>query len=284
VVTKVTYILNSSKLERIKHGVIIREVNQTMNGDAASRMSANKTHFLVGVTISLVVTILVAMDGNYFWFLAKIISVLLSFAGVEFNLFLLGSPISLLKGIPLYYRPAGPTFEIPVNFVAPDPSTSLLIIFVIALVSFLVYQTKRIVIPVKAIWLIFSALLVTTLLYLAFVSPIPPHRLSWVTVDWSCSGVVILALITFIFTPFLFTVKGPLWIKLLFLALTIGFSVLWNIVRLSLTIASLYYFGDLVFLLLHYIAGVFVDFIYIVTFYSLALGQLAKHETSVTGW
>ena len=255
-----------------------------MQGETVSRMGASKAHFLVGVTVSLVVTLLVAMDGRYFWFLANIISVLISFAGVEFNLFMLGTPIRLIEGIPLYYRPAGPTFAIPVNFVAPDATTCLLIIFAIVFVSFLVYQTNRIVLPIKAIWLIFSGLLVATLLYLVFVSPIPPHRLSWVTVDWSCSGVVILMLITFIFAPFLFTVKGPLWIKLLFLALTIGFSVVWNIVRISLTIASLYYFGDLAFLLLHYIAGVFVDFIYIVTFYSLALGQLAKHETSVTGW
>jgi len=244
----------------------------------------SKTHLLIGVAISLVVTVFVAMDGNYFLFLANNISTLLSFAGVPFNLFMLGTPIRLLEGIPLHYHSAGPTFEIPVTFVAPDPATSLLMVSIILLVSFLVYITKRIVLPVKAIWLIFSCLLVTVLLYLVFISPIPAHRLSWITVDWSCSGVVVLALITFIFTPFLFAVRGPLWIKLLFLALTLGFSVVWNILRLSLTIASLYYFGDLVFLLLHYIAGVFVDFIYIVTFYSLALGQLAKHETSVTGW
>lgn len=241
-------------------------------------------HLLIGVALSSVATVLVAMDGNYFWFLASIISPLLSFAGVQFNLFMLQTPVSLIEGIPLYYTPAGPTFEIPVNFVAPDAATSMLIICVIAIVSFLVYQTRRIVLPIKAMWLLFSGLLIATLLYLVFVSPIPPHRLSWVTVDWSCSGVIILLLITFIFTPFLFAVNGPLWIKLLFLASTLAFSVVWNIMRLSLTIASLYYFGDLVFLLLHYLAGVFVDFIYIVTFYSLALGQLTKHEMSVTGW
>jgi len=256
-----------------------------MKRDTTSRMGVSKTHFLVGIIISIVVTVLIAMDAlNYFWFLANIISGLLSFAGVEFNLFLLGTPISLLEGIPLYYRPAGPTFEIPVHFVTPDPATTVIVILVIVLVSFFVYKTKRIVLPVKAMWIIFSALLVTTLVYLVFVSPIPPHRLSWVTVDWSCSGVVILALITFVFTPFLFTVKGPLWIKILWLTLILAFSVVWNIARLSLTIASLYYFGDLVFLLLHYLAGVFVDFIYIVTFYSLALGHLAKHDVSVTGW
>jgi len=255
-----------------------------MKHNIASRAGINKAHFLVGVTISLVVTVLVAMASDYFWFLARNISTLLSFAGVEFNLFLLGTPINLLEGIPLYYSPAGPTFEIPVHFVMPDPLLTIFAILIIVLVAFLVYQTRRIVLPIKAIWIIFSALLVTTLAYLVFASPIPPHRLSWVTVDWSCSGVVVLALITLIFAPFLFTVKGPLWIKLLWLTLTIAFSVVWSIVRLSLTIASLYYFGDLAFLLLHYLAGVFVDFIYIVTFYSLALGHLTKHEVSVTGW
>jgi exosortase/archaeosortase family protein len=244
----------------------------------------NKKHFLVGFIISLVTTLLVAMDAlDYWWFMAKIISIFLSFAGVEFKLFLLGTPVNLLEGIPLFYHPAGPTFEFSVDFVF-DASTVIAIILIIMMLSFLIYRSDRVALPIKSAWLLFTGLIVSTLLYLLLISPTPPHRLNWVTIDWSCSGVVILALITFIFTPYIFTVKGPLWIKLLWLASLLGFSAAWNIVRLSLTMACLYYFGDLVFLVVHYLAGVFVDFIYIVTFYSLALGHLAKHEVSETGW
>jgi exosortase/archaeosortase family protein len=252
--------------------------------DLPSRKGINKTHFSIGMIISIVIALFVAMDGHYFRFMADTISALLSFAGVQFNLFMLGTTISLLEGIPLYYQRAGPTFEIPVQFTAPDPLVTIALIAIIGLASVVIYRSKRVMLPIKSICIVLATLVVATLVYVVFASPLPAHRLSWVTVDWRCSGVVVLVLISLIFTPFLFTVKGPLWIKLFWLGSTLVFSVVWNIIRLSLTIASLYYFGDVAFLLLHYLAGVFVDFIYIVTFYSLALSHLAKHEVSVTGW
>jgi len=49
---------------------------------------------------------------------------------------------------------------------------------------------------------------------------------------------------------------------------------------MSLVTATLYHFGGLVFLLLHYILGAFIDFVYIVAFYSLALAHLSKSEAS----
>ena len=48
---------------------------------------------------------------------------------------------------------------------------------------------------------------------------------------------------------------------------------------MSLVTATLYHFGGLVFLLLHYILGAFIDFIYLVAFYSLALAHLSKSES-----
>jgi hypothetical protein len=49
-----------------------------------------------------------------------------------------------------------------------------------------------------------------------------------------------------------------------------------NILRISVVTATLYYFGGSVFLLFHYLVGAFIDFVYIVAFYSLALSHLAK--------
>ncbi len=51
-----------------------------------------------------------------------------------------------------------------------------------------------------------------------------------------------------------------------------------NILRISVVTATLYYFGGSVFLLFHYLVGAFIDFVYIVAFYSLALFNLAKYE------
>lgn len=49
---------------------------------------------------------------------------------------------------------------------------------------------------------------------------------------------------------------------------------------MSFVTATLFYFGGSIFLLLHYFIGVFVDFVYIVTFYSLALAHLSKFKTT----
>ena len=89
-----------------------------------------------------------------------------------------------------------------------------------------------------------------------------------------------LCLITLIYVPFLFTIKGPLWVKVFWLFTAIGFSIGWNLIRMSLVTATLYHFGDLVFLLFHYTVGAFIDFVYIVAFYSLALAHLSKYEMS----
>ena len=66
--------------------------------------------------------------------------------------------------------------------------------------------------------------------------------------------------------------------KVFWLFVTIGFSVAWNLVRMSLVTATLYYFGGSVFLVFHYLVGAFIDFVYIVAFYSLALVHLSKFE------
>jgi exosortase/archaeosortase family protein len=78
----------------------------------------------------------------------------------------------------------------------------------------------------------------------------------------------------------LFTIKGPLWVKVFWLFTAIGFSVFWNLLRMSLVTATLYFLGGLVFVLFHYVLGAFIDFVYIVAFYSLALAHLSKYEVS----
>lgn len=51
-----------------------------------------------------------------------------------------------------------------------------------------------------------------------------------------------------------------------------------NLLRISVVTATLYYFGGPVFLLFHYLVGAFIDFVYIVAFYSLALSHLVKFD------
>jgi len=205
---------------------------------------------------------------------------LLSFAGVSHRLFVLSN---LAEGgifSPLQYVMVGPTFEMPVQY-KPIPSSAIIILLVLSALSILIVNFfRRIPPPVRAIWSVISVLVILTLLWKTMVSPIPYHTLHWVTIDWSCSGLINLCLITLIYVPFLFTIKGPLWVKVLWLFIAIGFSVVWNLLRLSLVTATLYYFGTLAFLLFHYMIGAFIEFVYIVAFYSLALAHLSRYEVS----
>jgi len=246
-------------------------------------LRVQKLHFFVGLSISLAFTLLVAFNGFNFWvWQASVMDRLLSFAGTSHRLFI---PGGLAEGTifpPLLqsYVSTGPTFEMPIHY-RPISSMTVVVLLILLASSILIMNILRTIpSPVKAVWSITSILAILTLLWQTTVSPIPSYNLHWVTIDWSCSGVINLCLITLIYVPFLFTIKGPLWVKVFWLFIAVGFSIGWNLLRMSLVTATLYYFGGLVFLLFHYILGAFIDFVYIVAFYSLALAHLSKYELS----
>jgi exosortase/archaeosortase family protein len=238
-----------------------------MHARYSRNLRIQKLHFFVGLAISLVFTSLIAFNGFNFWiWQASMIDRLLSFAGVPHKLFISSGWTK------------GPTIEMPINF-GPIPFTTLIaLLIVLASVTVVVNIFQRIPPPVKAFSFVVSIPAILVLLWRTMISPIPSYNLHWVTLDWSCSGVITLSLITLIYAPFLFTIKGPLRVKVFWLFTTIGFSIAWNLVRMSLVTATLYYFGSSVFLLFHYLLGAFIDFIYLVAFYSLALAHLSKYE------
>ena len=230
-------------------------------------LKIQRTHFIVGLAISLFFTLILAFQGFSFWvWQANMASDLLSFAGVPHKLLIWGSPAN------------GPTFEMPLNSQSIPFSAVIIVVIVLACLILILNIFRRIPSPVKTLALVVSIVTILTLLWQTLISPYPPYTLHWVTIDWSCSGVISLSLTTLIFAPFLFTIRGPLWVKVFWLFVTIGFSVVMNILRISVVTATLYYFGGSVFLLFHYLVGAFIDFVYIVAFYSLALSHLAKFE------
>jgi exosortase/archaeosortase family protein len=240
-----------------------------MHARYSRTLRIQKLHFFVGLAISIVFTTLVALNGFNFWiWQASMVGRTLSFAGVPNKLF-----ISSGLG-------KGPTFEMPINFRPVPFMTVIVLLIVLASLILIVNIFRRIPPPVKAVSFVVAILAILTILWQTIVSPIPAYTLHWVTLDWSCSGVINLCLITIIYVPFLFTIKGPLWVKVFWLFIAIGFSSAWNLLRMSLVTATLYYFGGVVFLLFHYILGAFIDFVYIVAFYSLALAHLSKYEVS----
>jgi len=240
-----------------------------MQARYSRNLRIEKLHFFVGLAISIVFTTLVALNGFNFWiWQASMVGRILSFAEVPHKLFISSG------------WEKGPTFEMPINFRPIPFMTVIVLLIVLASLIFIVNIFRRIPPPVKAVSFVVSILAILTILWQTIVSPIPSYTLHWVTLDWSCSGVISLCLITFIYVPFLFTIKGPLWVKVFWLFMAIGFSSAWNILRMSLVTATLYYFGGVVFLLFHYVVAAFIDFVYIVAFYSLALAHLSKYEVS----
>jgi exosortase/archaeosortase family protein len=234
-------------------------------------LKAQKLHFLVGTGFSLVLVVLIVINAFDFWlWQAGIVDVLLSFAGVPHSFF----PFAGLNLI-------GPTFQIPLYY--KPISSSMVICLVVTLLSIVIPVNflKKIAPPLKAGLSIVFLLSISTLIWNTFVSPVPAYNVHWITIDWSCSGVISIFLITIIFMPFIFTIRGPLWIKVFWFIMALGFSLLWNLIRLSFVTATLYYFGGTVFLLSHYLIGAFVDFLYIITFYSLALSHLSKHDSDL---
>jgi exosortase/archaeosortase family protein len=238
----------------------------------ATRYSRNlklhKTHFFVGVAVSLLFTMVFAFQVSNFWIWeAEIVSRFLSFAEVPHTL-------SILSNLP-----RSPTFWIPVNSYPLPLMTVVVSVAILASFLFILSILRRIPSPIKTVAFVVSMVAIFTLLWQT-IFQIEQSTTFLVTLDWSCSGVISLFLITLIFVPLLFTIRGPLLIKIFWLFLTMGFSIIWNLLRISFVTATLYYFGGSVFLLLHYFIGAFVDFIYIVTFYSLALSHLSKSETA----
>ena len=237
-----------------------------------------RDHFLIGLFISLVITYLVGTNFlGYWWFQARIIARLLDIADVPYHLFDMGRVRSLFEVFPLKYTAGGPTFELSVPYERPDPSTIIFVLLDLTIASFIIWKLKKIPFPLKTLWFIIVPMTAATMLYNAFWGV--AHRFTWITIDWTCSGVLMFILTSIAFSIGVFALKGPLYIKLFWMGLTMAFSVVWNILRLAFTIATLYHMGSFVFILVHYLAGTFLDFIYLVTFAGLAIGQLAAYST-----
>jgi hypothetical protein len=248
-------------------------------------MEANLKHLAVGIALAVALGVLLVLFARPYWrFETNLVKYLLIFAGVPAKLFVMGQPIDPTHSFPVFYSPGGWTFLIPMHYTEVSPLVTLLISIILIGIGILFYKSSRFPLPFKVVYFTLSCLIIITLCYVSFVSAVPPHMVNRLTVDWQFSGIIILILAAGIFSWSIFPVRGKLSVKIGWLAALLAFSVLWNIVRLAVVLATLYHLGSLPFILLHYLVGIYIDFIYIVTFYSLAMGSLAKVETSEVGW
>jgi len=89
-----------------------------------------------------------------------------------------------------------------------------------------------------------------------------------------CSGLITVAIFSFIYTFTVGLLKGSLLNKIAWFLLSIGIGFLWNINRLTFVIIIAYNFGHSAFSFTHYLLGPFIDFLWIVTMWSLSMSRL----------
>ena len=89
-----------------------------------------------------------------------------------------------------------------------------------------------------------------------------------------CSGLVSVAIFSFIFVFTIGLLSGPLLTKITWFIVGICVGLLWNIGRLAFVMGVAYQFGLDAFFWFHYIVGPSIDFIWVVSVWTLAMSRL----------
>ena len=118
-----------------------------------------------------------------------------------------------------------------------------------------------------------------------YTSPLSPLRvklmdgtLARFDILFEYSGLVTVAIFGFIFTFTIGLLKAPLLNKIGWFLISIGIGLLWNINRLALVIIIAYNFGLPTFSFTHYLLGPFIDFLWVVSMWSLGMSWMRKEE------
>jgi len=96
-----------------------------------------------------------------------------------------------------------------------------------------------------------------------------------------CSGLVTVAVFSFIYALTVGLLRGSILSKIAWLLLSVLVGFLWNINRLVLVIVTAYGLGLPSFSFTHYLLGPFIDFLWVVTMWSLSMSRL-KGEGDLT--
>lgn len=240
--------------------------------DLPSRSSRSvqlqNAHLMLGSAITIGALIGVILFVQKHWiFQALLTSDILLFARVPHSLFL----FRVEEG-PWFLDAIPPTFLID---KASFAGNAMLILVAAALLAMLVVAAvPRLSPPMRTVAGFYLVLVLVNIAY----EVLHPEQPSPLQIDWLTSGIVIIPLIALVFNVAVFPVPGPLTAKLMGLAACLIFSFAWSTVRFSLATASLYYLGTFCFMFLEYLPGAFVDFVYVLLFYSLVMHRLATSQ------
>ena len=93
-----------------------------------------------------------------------------------------------------------------------------------------------------------------------------------------CSGLITVAIFSFMSSMTIGLLKGSLLEKTVWFILSVAVGFFWNINRLAVVIIIAYRFGLSAFSLSHYFVGPFIDFAWVVSMWSLGMSSIQKEE------
>jgi len=95
-------------------------------------------------------------------------------------------------------------------------------------------------------------------------------------------GLVTIAVFGLLFLLLLFPLHGSLWRKLALLEFGFAVGLAWNFIRLSLTVLAGYNFGINAFRVAEFFTTPFLDFLWVITIWSLGLSTMvARNRTEL---
>jgi len=93
-----------------------------------------------------------------------------------------------------------------------------------------------------------------------------------------CSGLITLAVFSFISTFTIGLLKGSLLVKLFWFAVSLAVGLAWNVSRLVFVVAVAYNFGISAFSFAHYVLSPSIDFVWIVSMWALGMSHLKRKK------
>ncbi len=241
---------------------------------ALVRFPLDRRSGLIGLAIAVAVVASMLAWSNAIWkFEASGVASLLRFSDTPFTVEPAPNPETGLFGGTI---DGGATFVVG-DRPSPIPQGAALAgIAMFAALSAVAIRWRRVPVPAKVLWILFAALGVATLWYTGFVSGTPPRPANSLTIGFQRGGLLAVMIACLLFTFEVFPVPGPLRIKTAWLAGLVAFIVVWSIVRMALVLSTVHHVGSWTFLYVQYLAGPMVDFLSVVSFYSLATHGLAR--------
>ncbi|MBI2816556.1 MAG: hypothetical protein HYX72_06425 [Acidobacteria bacterium] len=147
------------------------------------------------------------------------------------------------------------------------------ICIVVGTLSVFVLGYRRWPTPLKPLFFVVPAALALTWAWQRFFPPGVPYTPEDFCAIWYRGEAYLWLLLPVIFAATVFLMRMPLYWKVGWLSAMMVYSFIWSVVRLAVALATFHYFGSLWMPLFYFGFGFLADFVYIVAFYSVAVGR-----------